>query len=80
MKLLSNQRKKKMDKKEKFLLYTNPNNSTNRAYVAIGSDKVKDVMSDARKYAGSYTILYGPVKGTNADIQKAISMCGDYNF
>ena len=67
-------------KKEKFLLYTNPNNSTNRAYVAIGSDKVKDVVSSARKYAGSYQILYGPVRGTNADLQKAISMWSDYSF
>jgi hypothetical protein len=67
-------------KKEKFLLYTNPNNSTNRAYVAIGSDKVKDVVSSARKYAGSYQILYGPAKGDNADLQKAIGMWSDYNF
>ena len=67
-------------KKEKFLLYTNPNNTTSRAYVAIGSEKVKDVVSGARQYAGSYQILYGPVKGDNADLQKAISMFSDYNF
>ena len=67
-------------KKEKFVLYTNPNNSTNRAYVAIGSEKVKSVMQDARQYAGSYQILYGPVKGDNADLQKAIKMWSDYNF
>ena len=67
-------------KKEKFLLYTNPNNTTNRAYVAIGSEKVKSVTQGARQYAGSYEILYGPVKGDNADLQKAISMWSDYNF
>jgi hypothetical protein len=66
-------------KKEKFLLYTNPNNSTNRAYVAIGSAKVKDVMSSARKYSGSYDIIHQG-NGTNDDLQKAISMFRQYNF
>lgn len=66
-------------KKEKFLLYTNPNNSTNRAYVAIGSAKVKDVMSSARKYSGSYQILHQG-NGTNDDLQKAIKVFGNYNF
>jgi len=66
-------------KKEKFLLYTNPNNSTNRAYVAIGSAKVKDVMNSAKKYSGSYQILHQG-SGTNDDLQKAISMYSNYNF
>lgn len=67
-------------KKEKFVLYTNPTNSTSRAYVAIGSEEVKDVMQGARQYAGSYKILYGPVRGDNTDLQKAIKMWSDYNF
>lgn len=66
-------------KKEKFLLYINPNNSTNRAYVAIGSAKVKDVMSSAKKYSGSYQILHQG-SGTNDDLQKAIKMYSNYNF
>ena len=66
-------------KKEKFLLYTNPNNSTNRAYVAIGSAKVKDAMSSAKKYSGSYQILHQG-SGTNDDLQKAIKMYSNYNF
>jgi hypothetical protein len=66
------------DKKEKFVLYTNPNNVTNKAYCAIGTYEVKDILSDARKYPGSYSILYQG-KGTVEDIRKAKSMFS-YSF
>lgn len=64
--------------RKKFLLYTNPNNSTNKAYVAIGQD-VKDVLKDSKEYPGSYTILYQGT-GTNEDLQKAKSMYSNYSF
>lgn len=64
--------------KKKFLLYTNPNNTTNRGYIAIGDD-VKDVLSDSKKYSDSYIILYKG-SGTNEDLEKAKSMFSNYNF
>lgn len=65
--------------KQKFLLYANPNNSTNRAYVAIGGDNVSQVLKSARQYPGSYTILHKDM-GTNDDLQKAKNMFSNYNF
>ena len=65
-------------KRRKFVLYTNPNNVTNKAYVAIGED-VKDVLSDSREYPGSYYILYKGT-GTNEDLQKAKAMYSNYSF
>jgi len=64
--------------RKKFLLYTNPNNVTNRGYVAIGED-VKDVLRSSRDYKDSYTILYQGT-GTNEDLQKAKSMYSNYSF
>ena len=64
--------------RKKFLLYTNPNNVTNRGYVAIGED-VKDVLRSSREYKDSYTILYQGT-GTNEDLQKAKSMYSNYRF
>lgn len=66
-------------KKETFLLYTNPNNHTNRAYVVIGSSKVRDVLKSAKQYQGSYDILYQG-KGTNDDLQKAKQRFNTYKF
>ena len=65
-------------KKQKFLLYTNPGNSTDRGYVAIGAD-VREVLSDAKKYSDSYKILYQG-SGTQADLLKAKQMFSDYRF
>jgi len=65
--------------KEKFLLYTNPGNSTNRAYVAIGSSDVREVLSDAKKYRDSYRILFQG-SGTQDDLVKAKRMFSDYRF
>ena len=66
-------------KKQKFLLYTNPNNSTNRAYVAIGAADVREVLSDAKRYSDSYRILYQG-NGTQDDLVKAKRMFTDYQF
>jgi len=66
-------------KKEKFLLYTNPNNATNKAYVVVGSQKVRDVLKSAKQYRDSYLILHQG-NGTNDDLQKAKKMFSDYSF
>ena len=65
-------------KRRKFVLYTNPNNITNNAYVTIG-DRVKNVLSSARLYPGSYEILYQAI-GTNADLDKAKALFPNYKF
>ena len=65
-------------KRKKFLLYTNPNNITNMAYVALG-DSIKRVMQSSRAYPDSYTILYTAM-GTNEDLQKAKAMFSNYSF
>ena len=44
-------------KKQKFILYTNPNNVTNRGYVVIGTKHVKEVLRDAKSYPGIYILL-----------------------
>ncbi len=66
-------------KKEKFILYTNPGNSTSAAYVAIGAADVKDVLSSAKRYSDSYRILYQG-KGTQDDLVKAKQMFSNYRF
>ena len=66
-------------KKEKFILYTNPGNSTNAAYVAIGAADVKNVLSSAKRYSDSYRILYQG-KGTQDDLVKAKQMFSNYRF
>jgi uncharacterized protein (DUF302 family) len=66
-------------KKQKFVLYTNPNNSTDRGYVVIGAADVREILSDAKKYSDSYKILYQGT-GTQADLVKAKQMFGDYRF
>ena len=66
-------------KKQKFVLYTNPNNSTDRGYVVIGAADVREILSDAKKYSDSYKILYQG-SGTQADLVKAKNMFSDYSF
>lgn len=66
-------------KKLKFVLYTNPNNVTNRAYTAIGAIDVKRVLNGAKEYQDSYRILYQG-KGNDEDIKKAQAMFGYYQF
>jgi len=66
-------------KKQKFILYTNPNNVTNRGYVAIGTVDVKKVLRSANTYPDSYTLLYQG-KGTQDDLVKAKQMFSNYSF
>ena len=66
-------------RKQKFMLYTNPNNVTNAAYVVWGPD-VKEVSKVAYIYPGSYKILYQG-RGTSEDAAKiANSMFRGYTF
>ena len=66
-------------KKVKFVLYTNPGNSTSAGYVAIGAEDVREVLSDAKRYSDSYKILYQG-SGTQADLVKAKNMFSNYSF
>jgi len=65
-------------KRKKFLLYTNPNNVSNMAYVQVG-DAIKTTMRKANAYPDSYTILYTGM-GTNEDLEKAKAMFSNYRF
>jgi len=65
--------------RQRFALYTNPNNVTNFAYVVIGNMEVKELLQSAREYPGSYRILYEG-RGTNEDLQKMKSMFSNYRF
>ena len=66
-------------KKQKFILYTNPNNVTSRAYIAIGAADVREVKKDSRTYSDSYRILFEGT-GTDADIEQTKSIFSDYRF
>jgi RNA polymerase-interacting CarD/CdnL/TRCF family regulator len=66
-------------KKVKFVLYTNPGNSTSAGYIAIGTEDVREVLSDAKRYSDSYKILYQG-SGTQADLVKAKNMFSNYSF
>lgn len=67
------------NRQQKFLLYTNPNNATNFAYIAWGNE-VKEVLKDQRDYPGSYKILYQG-RGTDSDAKKIASdMFSYYKF
>jgi len=66
-------------KRSKFLLYTNPGNSTNSAYIAIGAEDVREVQRDARTYRDSYKILYQGT-GTQEDLEKATKRFSNYSF
>jgi len=65
--------------KVKFILYTNPNNSTNRAYISIGAEDTLELLKRSREYPGSYKILYQG-KGNDEDQQKAKEMFSNYRF
>ena len=66
-------------KKQKFVLYTNPGNSTSAGYIAIGAADVREVLSDAKNYSDSCKILYQG-NGTQDDLVKAKNMFSDYRF
>lgn len=64
--------------KQKFILYTNPNNITNAAYVAYGTRDVNRLLNRANFFTDSYLILYSG-RGTD-DISKAKSTFTQYRF
>jgi hypothetical protein len=65
--------------KQKFILYTNPNNITNAAYVAYGTRDVNRLLNRANFFTDSYLILYSG-RGTDDDISKAKSTFTQYRF
>lgn len=65
--------------KQKFIIYTNPNNVTNYAYAEFGNREVKETLSAARQYPGSYWILYQG-KGTIQDMEKIKKDFSNYKF
>ena len=66
-------------KRRKFVLYTNPNNVTNNAYIADGAYDANEVLRSAKTYPDSYTILH---QGTGNDeaIQKAKQLFPYFRF
>jgi hypothetical protein len=58
------------NKRRKFVLYTNPNNVTNKAYMADGAFSANQVLNSARTYPDSYKILFTGM-GNDEAIQKA---------
>lgn len=68
-----------MKGKKKFVLYTNPNNVTNRAYTAVGAREVNEVLKGSREYPDSYRILFTGV-GNEAHIKRVQEGFSDYRF
>ena len=66
-------------KKSKFVLYTNPNNITNRAYTAVGALDVNRVLKSSQIYPDSYRILFQG-KGNDEDIKKQQLLFSHYQF
>lgn len=66
-------------KRRKFVLYTNPNNVTNKAYIADGARNANGVLKSAETYPGSYTILYQGT-GNNEDITKVKQLFPYFRF
>jgi hypothetical protein len=65
--------------RQKFLLYTNPNNVTNFAYIALGAYHVNEVLRSARSYPDSYTILLKGM-GKEEDVKTACAQFRYYKF
>jgi hypothetical protein len=65
--------------KQKFVLYTNPNNVTSMAYVAKGARDVNSVLTRAGHYPDSYQILYQG-KGSELDMRQAQQLFTHYTF
>jgi hypothetical protein len=66
-------------KRRKFVLYTNPNNVTNKAYMADGAYSANQVLNSARTYPDSYTILFTGM-GNDEAIQKAKEPFSSFEF
>lgn len=70
---------KESSKRRKFVLYTNPNNVTNKAYIADGPYDVNRVLKSARTYPDSYEILFTGM-GNDEAIQKAKESFSNFEF
>ncbi len=66
-------------RRQKFALYTNPNNVTNNAYSVEGASEVNTMLRNARQYPDSYTVLMQGF-GTDSDIQSAKDAFRHYKF
>lgn len=64
---------------KKFVLYTNPNNVTDRAYTAVGASDSNWILKNAQEYPDSYTVLFQD-KGNTEDIQRAQAQFPHYRF
>jgi len=64
---------------KKFVLYTNPNNVSNRAYCVVGAYDANAVLKGAKEYPGSYSILYQG-KGTDDKIEEIKDQFRSYKF
>ena len=65
--------------KKKFVLYTNPNNVTDRAYTAVGASDSNEILKKAQEYPDSYSVLFQG-KGNTEDIQRAQAQFSHYRF
>ncbi len=65
--------------RRKFVLYTNPNNVTDSAYIADGAYDANQVLNSAKTYPGSYTILHQGM-GNDEAIQKAKQLFPRFRF
>ena len=68
-----------MSGRQKFVLYTNPNNVTNCAYAALGAFEANNVLKEAKSFPWSYRILHTAI-GTDEDIAKAQRLFPHYRF
>jgi len=66
-------------KRRKFVLYTNPNNVTNKAYIADGAYDANQVLNSAKIYPDSYRILFKGM-GNDDAIQKAKESFSFFEF
>ena len=66
-------------KRRKFVLYTNPNNITNYAYIADGAYSANQVLEGSRTYPDSYNILFKGM-GNDEAIQNASDCFSTYEF
>jgi hypothetical protein len=64
---------------KKFVLYTNPNNVTNYAYCAEGAYNANEVLKQAKRFPGSYRILFQG-KGNAEKIEQIKSQFASFKF
>ena len=66
-------------KRQKFVLYTNPNNVTNCAYAAIGAYDANEVLKNAKEFPDSYRVLHKGM-GTDHGVQNMQRAFSNYRF